>query len=235
MKPPLLRHSLRELLAIPKVLAAPLRKPVDLPQVGTGEPILVIPGMMSGDASTAFLQNSLNAAGYDAKGWGIRLNTGIRPEFMEQAEQRLIDMTLHEPASIIGWSLGGIYARVLAQRHPQLVSRVATLGTPFSGDRHANRAWRLYDAINDHTVISPPFDDDPSEKPESYTIAFWSQSDGIIAPPCARGEPWESDLQVEMSATHFEMGTSRAAVHQIISTLSETGTAQRGQTKASST
>ena len=72
---------------------------------------------------------------------------------------------------LLGWSLGGIYARVLAQRHPDLVDLVVTLGTPFSGDRRANNAWRVYEALNDHAVDASPLPDDPSVKPSVPTIA----------------------------------------------------------------
>ncbi len=206
---------------MPKVLVTPFRRPVAASIIADGEPALVIPGMMSGDQATALLRKSLRKAGFDAQGWGVRVNTGIRQDYMACAEQRLVEMTEHCPATIIGWSLGGIYARVLAQRHPELVSMVVTLGSPFSGDRHANRAWRLYDAINDHTVENPPFDEDPAQKPSVPTVAIWSEHEGVVAPECARGQVSESDRRYAVSAKHFEMGSSRKTVKEILAIIAD--------------
>ncbi|MEL6529462.1 MAG: alpha/beta fold hydrolase [Pseudomonadota bacterium] len=122
---------------------------------------------------------------------------------------------------LLGWSLGGLYARVLAQRHPDKAAMVVTLGTPFSGDRKANNAWRLYNAINDHTVDAPTLPDDPSVKPPVRTVAVWSANDGVIAPECARGEASERDVEIEVPFRHFAMGSDRRAIEQIVAILDQ--------------
>lgn len=117
---------------------------------------------------------------------------------------------------MIGWSLGGLYARVLAHRVPQHIAMVVTVASPFSGDRHANNAWRVYEAINDHTVDAPPFAEDWSAKPPVTTLAVWSGIDGIVAPACARGQPDEADATLRIDAPHFALGTSRRCIERII-------------------
>lgn len=220
--PPRWRWAL-EFLALPMIHAAPLRAPVVVPAFGRGRPVLVIPGMMSSDRATALLRSSLAAAGFIAEGWGQGMNTGARPAQIAALETQLLQMAARtgEPVVLIGWSLGGLFARVLAQRHPEACRLVVTLGSPFSGDRRANNAWRLYEAINDHKVDAPPFAEDPGVKPPVRTVAVWSRRDGIVAPACARGEAGQADRVVEVPFKHFEMASARGAVRALLGLLRE--------------
>ena len=212
---------LSEPLVIPKIVAAPFRRPIETDDCGAGRPVLVLPGMASGDQSTALLRNSLAAAGYRPFSGGLGRNMTISPDKFSALEKRLGDAVKREgqQAIVLGWSLGGFYARVLAQRHPEKVAMVATLGTPFSGNRKANNAWRLYELLADHSVDAPPLPDDPALKPEMHTIAFWSPIDGIVAPASARGTEAERDEAIELPFRHFEMGCSRPAVTQVVKVL----------------
>ena len=220
--PPRWRWAL-EFLALPKIQIAPLRAPVRVPPFGQGRPVIVIPGLLSNDRSTALLRSSLAAAGFVVEGWGQGLNTGARPDQIARLEARLADLAARtgQPVVLIGWSLGGLFARVLAQRHPGLCRLVVTLGSPFSGDRRANNAWRVYEALNDHTVDAPPFAEDPGEKPSVRTIAVWSRRDGIVAPRCAEGEARQSDVRIEVPFKHFEMASARGAVRAVLDLLRE--------------
>ncbi len=102
---------------------------------------------------------------------------------------------------------------------------VVTMGTPFSGSRRANNAWRLYNALNDHTVDAPRLPDDPSLKPTMRTVAVWSPNDGVIAPECARGLEPERDVAIEVPYRHFAMGSDRRAIKRIVEILGEQLTA----------
>jgi pimeloyl-ACP methyl ester carboxylesterase len=220
-RPPSLRLMASELAALPKLALSPFRRSVDIEPFGDGRPVLVIPGMLATDSTTALLRGSLEGAGFVPYGWG-RMNTGVaNDERLTSLRERLrfIAEKHTQPVIIIGWSLGGLFARVLAQRTPQSVAMVMTLGSPFSGDPHANNAWRLYERLNDHTVDAPPFPEALSAKPPVRTVAVWSQRDGVIAPECARGEIGEADRAEEMDARHLEMTSSRRAVKQIIDVL----------------
>ncbi len=218
--PPLWRWA-NELLAVPKVLAAPLQRAVKVEPFGEWRPVLVIPGMLSGDNSTALLRATLREAGFVPHGWGEGFNVRVSEQVIDHVEQRLakIAASSGRQVIVIGWSLGGMYARLLAHRKPELVELVMTLGSPFSGDRRANNAWRLYEWLNDHTVDAPPFPEDISAKPPVPTIAMWSNHDGIVSAPCARGQPEESDWQVELPFRHFELGCSRPAIAKVLAAL----------------
>jgi pimeloyl-ACP methyl ester carboxylesterase len=121
--------------------------------------------------------------------------------------------------SLIGWSLGGLYARELAKRRPGSVAMVVTLGTPFSQSLRANNAWKLYEAINDHDVDHPPVPIAPDVKPPVPTVAMWSPRDGIVAPASAAGEDWEVDRRVALSCRHNEMVSDPEALKAIVAAL----------------
>ena len=221
--PPPLSLWLRELPHTLPIILSPLRRvrPVAHAMSGSGHPVLVFPGILSSDASTALLRRTLNEAGYLSHPSQLGFVTGITPKTFAKAEARLAEVAAAQSRKVVllGWSLGGIYARVLAQRHPELVELVMTLGTPFSGDRRANNAWRVYEAINDHKVDASPLPDDPSVKPPVPTVALWSRNDGVIAPAAARGLPNERDADVEVPFRHFAMGSSRTAIDRIVAEL----------------
>lgn len=223
--PPPFSLWVRELPITVPIALAPLRRaqPVAGARGGAGQPVVVIPGILSSDSATALLRRTLDLTGYRSYASEMGFLTGIQTKVLSRALDRLAEVAEAEQrkVALVGWSLGGLYARVLAQRHPDLVELVMTLGTPFSGDRRANNAWRLYEAINDHKVDAPPVSDDPAVKPPVPTIALWSRKDGVIAPAAARGLPHERDAEVEVPFSHFALASTRPAIERVVTELGE--------------
>ncbi|WP_299192782.1 alpha/beta fold hydrolase [uncultured Erythrobacter sp.] len=225
-KAPPLSLGLREIPHVLHLWTSPFRKarkPVGGAAQIAGQPLIVVPGLVSGDRTTSLMRRSFDAAGFRTYGSTFRLLTGVTPERMARSEARLAEVVEQEGRKtvLVGWSLGGLISRVLAQRHPDKVAMVVTLGTPFSGDRRANNAWRLYHLLNDHTVDAPSVSDDISVKPPVHTVAIWSPIDGVIAPECARGQDGERDVAVEMRARHLAFGAQPKAIEQIVAIVSE--------------
>lgn len=188
---------------------------------GVGAPVMVIPGFLASDASTAPLRSGLAASGYDVHGWGQGSNLGANEARLERLARDVADLAQRRdaPVMLVGWSLGGLFAREIAKRTPEHVARVVTLGSPFSGNPRGNRVWRLYEWVNGHPVDALPIACDLSAKPPVPTIALWSRDDGIVATACARGLPHETDSAVEISCSHIGFTFEPAAIAAVIEAL----------------
>jgi pimeloyl-ACP methyl ester carboxylesterase len=213
----------RSLLAeVPAFLRRPFWAPacrrVARTHGGDGRMVMVIPGFLAGDPFTWRLRRTLNVAGYRAEGWKLGINRGVRADLLDRLTRRLDG--LPPKVVLIGWSLGGLYARELAKLRPERVDRVITLGSPFHGDPRANHAWRLYERVNGHPVDAPPLKVELAVKPPVPTFALWSARDGIVAPAATRGLPGESDVQVEVNCHHTDFCTHPRALAAILEAIS---------------
>ncbi|MEA3013129.1 MAG: hypothetical protein QOD42_1674 [Sphingomonadales bacterium] len=184
-----------------------------------GPKVMVVPGFVANDRTTLGLQRALAAAGYRVAGWGMGLNKGVRPDILERLAARVEAFGGGGKVILVGWSLGGVFARELAKARPDLVEKVVTMGSPFSGDMRANNVWRLYEWIAGHPVDRPPIEADLPRKPPVPTLALWSRKDGIVSVRSARGLPGESDRQVELDCSHMGFGVSGRAYPKIIEAL----------------
>ena len=181
-----------------------------------GPPVLVIPGFLSTDRTTMELRRALARAGWRAYPWLLGLNEGAKADSMELLERRLDKIRGRRKVLLVGWSLGGMFARALAHRHPERVRAVATLCSPFSGDYKTNTNVReLYERIAGHDVNEPPF---PRMygKPPVPTLSFWSRRDGIVAPSAARGLEHEVDGAIEIDTYHVGAVLWRPAQTRIV-------------------
>lgn len=180
---------------------------------------MVIPGFLATDRTTLGLQRAFARAGYRTTGWGLGHNRGARADTLERIAAQVGRHGRGRPVTLVGWSLGGIFAREVAKLRPELVAKVVTLGAPFSGDPHANNAWRLYELVAGHKVDAPPIEARLTDKPPVPTLALWSRRDGVVAPACARGGQGESDLQIELDCSHMGFGVSSRAYPQIVEAI----------------
>ena len=116
--PPRISRLLRELADIPGSLVAPLLPAASPPKVGQGEAVFVIPGFLTRDSTTSVLRRSLDAAGFRTFGWRQGLNLGISDKVLQGLISRLDEVAEAGggKAVLVGWSLGGIYAREIASR-----------------------------------------------------------------------------------------------------------------------
>ncbi|WP_394728550.1 lipase family alpha/beta hydrolase [Altererythrobacter sp. GH1-8] len=183
--------------------------------------ILLLPGFLASPVTMAYLGQQLARAGHSVSHWSLGFNLGATPERIEAAEQQLSQLreSRQQPVTLIGWSLGGLFARELAKRGPEHVDKVITLGSPFSGDPRANNAWRLYQFVAGHRVDQPPIETVVNEKPPVETIAFWSPRDGVVAPRSACGKPGERDRAVAVRCTHMGFSYSADAIEALLREL----------------
>lgn len=174
-----------------------------------GLPAMVIPGFIATDRTTLELRRALGEAGFLVHPWRQGLNRGAREDTIDRLRRALDQCNCDQPLLLVGWSLGGLFARELARVEPERVRAVVTLGSPVCGDlRQMTNVWRLYERVAGHPVDNPPI---PrlEEKPPVPTLALWSQRDGIVAAPSARGTEHSCDKAVEMRCSHMGFAVSR--------------------------
>jgi dienelactone hydrolase len=169
---------------------------------------------MAGDRTCLELRRALGEAGWRVHPWRLGLNKRVEPDMLQRLESCIDRMGAKEPVLVVGWSLGGLYARELARHCPDKVRAVVTLGSPFSGSLKQNNVWRLYEWVAGHSVDNPPV---PriTDKPPVPALALWSHKDGIVAPRSAHGLDGERDKAVEIGCSHMAFGISKNATRRV--------------------
>jgi len=183
---------------------------------GDGHPVIVFPGLSASDATTLPLRRYLDSLGYQTQGWSQGFNFGPRAGVLETAKRQLADAFAGSgrKVSLIGWSLGGVYARELAKEMPEAVRCVITLGTPFAGPPKSTNAWRIYELASGRTIEREAESYNLPEAPPVPTSSLYSRSDGVVA--------WQGSIQkptaanpntenIEVVASHFGIGLNPSA------------------------
>jgi pimeloyl-ACP methyl ester carboxylesterase len=184
---------------------------------GDGHPVLVLPGLMASDSSTLVLRRYLQALGYDVHGWKLGRNIGPTPEAVYGMGAKLQALVEHHErkVSVIGWSLGGIYARVLARLHPEGVRQVITLGSPYrmrNGDEsRANRTYDRFSHLHIDGVIVPT-SEEAAQPLAVPATSVYSKLDGIVPWNACREDPGPRRESIEIMGSHFGLGHNPAAL-----------------------
>ena len=193
---------------------------------GDGHPVLVLPGFMAGDGSTFVLRRYLRLLGYDAHGWELGRNSGGFYRMREGLRRRFAQV--HNAAgrkvSLVGWSLGGIFARDLALAMPEGVRSVITLGSPFMGDVGATNVRRLYETVTGERLGDARSEDlralaGPLPMP---TTSIYTRSDGVVnwRNSVANASPRTENIEVIL-ASHMGLGVNAAALWAIADRLAQ--------------
>ena len=189
---------------------------------GDGHPVLVFPGLGASDFSTAPLRNFLHDRGYSVHAWKQGFNFGPRHGVLDACRDRLLHLAdrHREKVSLIGWSLGGVYARELAKEFADRVRCVVTLGTPFSGHPRATNAWRFYEVVSGQSVAdNQALIDQLKEPPPVPTTSIYSRTDGVVAWQCSVNPNHPHTENIEVHASHIGMGMNPLALYAIADRL----------------
>jgi hypothetical protein len=191
---------------------------------GDGHPVFVMPGFLASDRSTVPLRKYLTELGYDAHGWGQGQNLGRfykMRTILEEEVERLYQST-GKKVSLVGWSLGGVFARYLALVMPDKVRSVITLGSPFAADIHATSAKKLYDLLSQEGPARPGDLERIAGDLPVPNSSIYTKLDGIvnwktcISPPAPNAEVIEIRL-----ASHVGIGVNPAAFWAVADRLSQ--------------
>lgn len=168
----------------------------DLSLQGDGHPVLVLPGLGVGGSATSDLRIRLKQLGYSVYDWDQGINQGPGLDFdmwLSQLGEQLREIHAHyqRPVSIIGWSLGGTYARELAKLHPDMVRQVITLATPFTNPDLSPTEKMLGEVTGTSLIIDASLLKRLSEAPPVPSSSIYSQTDAVV--------DWQSCMSDESS------------------------------------
>jgi len=182
--------------------------------IGDGHPVVIFPGLATDKISTGPLKTFCERLGYTAYDWGRGLNTGPRGDvelWLDElaAHVRTLTRKHKKRMSLVGWSLGGIYAREIAKKLPQPTRQVITIGTPFAGtggdETHVGWLYRLVSGHN------PSLDAQMMRRlrttPPVPTTSIYSRTDGIVAwQACLERGGCEHAENIEIVGSHCGLG-----------------------------
>jgi len=203
--------------------AMPLARWLSAAPRGDGHGVLVLPGLLASDASTAVLRRFVRRLGYAVQGWNLGRNRGPTAEVLDGLPRDLSALAgrTARPVSLIGWSLGGIYARELARRHPAQVRQVITLGSPFAltdpRQSHADRAYQRRGYL--HAAGRVPARESLARPIGVPSTAVYSRRDGIVAWQACIEPETELHENVEVRCAHLGFGTDPATLWLIADRL----------------
>ncbi len=194
-----------------------------LPQTKNPQVVMLIPGFATHPLRMRYMAQRLEGAGHKVKRWGMGFNFGPTEENFEFLSQRIAQTHKRYGKKIVlvGWSLGGIFARELAKRHPEKIRKVITMGSPFSDTPYSNNVWRAYEMVTGHSVEEPPVVEDIADKPPVETVALWSPRDGVVSAKSARGCSGERDRERALRCTHMGFSNSAEAIQAVAEELEE--------------
>ena len=190
---------------------------------GDGHSVLVLPGLAASDSSTRTLRRFLKKRGCAPQGWAQGRNLGPRPGVFEACLERVHELqrSSGRKISVIGWSLGGVYARELAKRAPAAVRCAITLGTPFTGHPKASNAWRFYEWLSRRKADDLKGFGPLSEAPPVPTTSIYSRTDGVVAWQCSIQQPGVRTENIEVRASHVGMGAHPAVLYAVADRLAQ--------------
>ncbi|MCB1043123.1 MAG: alpha/beta hydrolase [Acidobacteria bacterium] len=198
---------------------------------GDGHPVMVLPGFMTGDLVTKPLRRYLKAMGYTVYGWeqGINFGDHFHPEDGLDVETGVIQHldAIHrrhgQKVSLVGWSLGGVYAREIARAFPEHIRMVITLGSPFRDPITATNVRWLYEALNGYKLQSV----DRSvfarmrTPPPVPTTSIYTKSDGIVSWKSCLEEESKTSENIRVPGSHQGLGHNPIALMIIAKRLAQ--------------
>jgi pimeloyl-ACP methyl ester carboxylesterase len=191
---------------------------------GDGHPVLVLPGLLADDTSTHALRGFLNSHGYKAHGWKQGRNRGLQGTLEVDMLARIEELFARHggrKVSLVGWSLGGLYARQLAKLAPDKVRCMISLGSPFAGSPKSTNAWRAYEWANGSKADDQMLPAGLAEVPPVPATSIFSRTDGICAWQGCLNPDGPTSENIEVDGSHCGLGHHPAVVYAIADRLAQ--------------
>lgn len=193
---------------------------------GDGHAVITLPGFLATDRSTRVLRQYCHEWGYDPRPWDLGRNLGLsHSRDLEQILDDKLEKVFRQSGgkvSLIGWSLGGLFAREMARRHPEQVRSVITLGSPL-GNPRATNAWRLYEFLSGTSIdeekiqkrvraLRHPLKDVP-------VTAIYSRTDAVVSWQISKLPAGKLVDNIGINTSHLGMGFNPAVLYAIADRL----------------
>ena len=190
---------------------------------GDGHPVLVFPGLAASGQSTVIMRRFLKTQGFSVHCWKLGRNLGPQPGVIDACLKRIDELRARHDrkVSLVGWSLGGLFARELAKMRPDDVRIVVSLGSPFAGREGASNANGVYRRFNPKSDVETIRFPDLKIAPPVPTTSIYSRSDGIVAWPCSIQDNSPFTENIEVDASHIGMGAHPAVLRILADRLAQ--------------
>ncbi|MEJ8839526.1 esterase/lipase family protein [Ramlibacter sp. AN1133] len=178
---------------------------------GDGHPVIVYPGLGAGSVNTAQLRSHLEDCGYDVYDWELGVNTGPEGHFDDWlaalvARVREVHARHGRKVSLVGWSLGGVYAREIAKLCPECVRQVVTLATPHNAMGDANHAGTIFRLLGGNmSQLTAELLERVGRRPPVPVTSIYSETDGVVCWQGCLEEPARDAENVAVDASHLGM------------------------------
>ena len=193
---------------------------------GDGHAVLVVPGFAGDAPSMSPLRTFLNQQGFVASDWGLGRNRGLVAGLMDRIVERLRELhaTTGVPVSLVGYSLGGVFAREAAKCAPEAVRCVVSLASPFAGTPTANHAWQFYEMACGHRVdtIDAATRLALTRPPPVPTSSIFSRSDGVVHWRCCVQPPEPGTENIEVVSSHLGLRHNPLVLYAVADRLAQT-------------
>ncbi len=196
---------------------------------GDGHPVITLPGYRSDDTAMLAMRRYLTRWGYDPYPWGLGTNLGVGYHRLDY-EERLLDKLERivrkrgKPATLIGWSQGGVIGREVAKQRPDLVRQIITLGSPIADAPRATTLFRIFERTSEEEIsnelmsflreVSTPLND-------VRCICIYSASDGVVSPEIAQDVVSPNVENIRVSSSHLGMTVNPAVLFVIADRLAQ--------------
>jgi esterase/lipase len=187
---------------------------------------MTLPGFLATDRSTRVLRRYCQDWGYASHAWEQGRNLGLPPgrdleQVLDERLERLYRQS-GSKVSLVGWSLGGLFAREMARRNPDKVRLVITLGSPL-GNPRATNVWRLYELLSGTSIdeekiqqrvraLRDPLNNVP-------VTAIYSRSDAIVSWQISKLPEGKLVENIGINTSHLGMGFNPAVLYAIADRL----------------
>jgi len=193
---------------------------------GDGHPVLVLPGFLASSRSTGPLRRFVAGLGYRSHCWKLGYNTGYSARLHYGMRDRVTDLFRRYDAkvSLVGWSLGGVYARELAREMPQIVRQVITMGSPFRGHPRSSHAAQIFELFSEVRYRNMPkwLLKNMATPPPVPTTALYTRGDGIVAWQSTVEVSTRSDVEnIHVGGAHLGLGFNPRALFAIADRLAQ--------------